>query len=148
MNTKENVEVGSIIRVKVDEVKRKGTGYSLYSAKVIEIPEVESPEKLITLELLAKDNKKSLKYDVQDALLKYTITDGIHGTADIILKSDYDGFTLYGFKGDALMEKNALADIDEWKGQLQEINKIYDYPTIIYIDANLDVKSKIMKEFI
>ena len=123
LNTKENVEVGSIIRVKVDEVKRKGTGYSLYSAKVIEIPEVESPEKLITLELLAKDNKKSLKYDVQDALLKYTITDGIHGTADIILKSDYDGFTLYGFKGDALMEKNALADIDEWKGQLQEINK-------------------------
>ena len=123
LNTKENVEIGSIIRVKVDEVKKKGTGYSLYSAKVIEIPEVEAPEKLITLELLAKDSRKSLKYDVQDALLKYTITDGAHGTADIILKSDYNGFSLYGFSGDSLMEKNALADIDMWKEQLNEINK-------------------------
>ena len=123
LNTKESVDVGSIVRVKVDEVKRKGKGYSLFSAKVIEIPEVESPEKLITLELLAKDSKKSLAYDVQEALLKYTITDGIHGKADIILKGDYEGFTIYGFDGDSLMEKNAIADMDSWKDQLMEINK-------------------------
>ena len=123
LNTKENVDIGSIVRVKVDEVKRKGTGYSLFSAKVIEIPEVESPEKLITLELLSTESRKSLAYDIQDALLKYTITDGVHGTADIILKGDYDGFTIYGFEGDSLMEKNALVDIDSWKEQLTQITK-------------------------
>lgn len=123
LNTKENVDVGSIIRVKVDEVKRKGTGYSLFSAKLIEIPEVETPEKLITLELLAKDSRKSLAYDVQEALQKYIITDGIHGEAEIILKGDYEGFTIYGFSGDSLMEKNALADMDSWKDQITEINK-------------------------
>ena len=126
LNTKENVEIGSIVRVKVDEVKRKGKGYSLFSAKIIEIPEVISPEKLITLELLSTDSRKSLAYDIQDALLKgntYSITDGIHGSADIILKGDYEGFTIYGFEGDSLMEKNALADIDSWKEQLHEINK-------------------------
>jgi len=123
LNTKENVDIGSIVRVKVDEVKRKGKGYSLFSAKVIEIPEVESPEKLITLELLSTESRKSLAYDIQDALLKYTITDGIHGTADIILKGDYEGFTIYGFEGDSLMEKNALVDIDSWKEQLTEITK-------------------------
>ena len=123
LNTKESVSIGSIVRVKVDEVRRKGTGYSLYSAKVIEIPEVETPEKLITLELLSKEGRKSLKYDVQDALLKYTITDGIHGKADIIMKSDYEGFTIYGFEGDELMQKNALADIDMWKEQITEMIK-------------------------
>ncbi len=123
LNTKEDVEIGAIVRVKVDEVKRKGKGYSLYSAKVIEIPEVEAPEKLITLDLLAKDGKKSLKYNVEDALLKCTITDGIHGNAEIIMKSDYEGFTIYGFKGDDLMGKNALADIDMWKEQLDIITK-------------------------
>ena len=123
LNTKESVEVGSIVRVKVDEVKRKGTGYSLFSAKVIEIPEVEAPEKLITLELLAKDSRKSLAYDVQEALQKYIITDGIHGEAEIILKSNYEGFTVYGFEGDSLMEKNALVDMDSWTDQITEINK-------------------------
>jgi len=123
LNTKQKVDIGSIVRVKVDEVKRKGKGYSLFSAKVIEIPEVTAPEKLITLELLSTESRKSLAYDIQDALLKYTITDGIHGTADIILKEDYRGFTIYGFEGDSLMEKNALADIDSWKEQLTEINK-------------------------
>ena len=123
LNTKESVDVGSIVREKVDEVKRKGTGYSLFSAKVIEIPEVESPEKLITLELLAKDSRKSLAYDVQEALQKYIITDGIHGEAEIILKNDYEGFTVYGFEGDSLMEKNALVDMDSWTDQITEINK-------------------------
>ena len=52
LNTKVAVDVGDIVRVKVDEVKKKGDGFSLFSAKVIEIPEVEHPDKLITLELL------------------------------------------------------------------------------------------------
>ena len=123
LNTKQNVDIGSIVRVKVDEVKRKGKGYSLFSAKVIEIPEVTAPEKLITLQLLSTESRKSLAYDIQDALQKYTITDGIHGTADIILKGDYQGFTIYGFEGDSLMEKNALVDIDSWKDQLTQITK-------------------------
>ena len=123
LNTKESVDIGSIVRVKVDEVKRKGKGYSLFSAKIIEIPEVTAPEKLITLELLSTESRKSLAYDIQDALQKYTITDGVHGTADIILKGDYEGFTIYGFDGDSLMEKNALVDIDSWKDQLTQITK-------------------------
>ena len=123
LNTKENVEVGAIVRVKVDEVRRAGKGYSLYSAKVIEIPEVETPEKLVTLEFLSKDGRKSLKYNVEEALLKYTITDGIHGTAEILLKSDYEGYSVYGVQGDSLMEKNAIADMDMWKEQLSEIHK-------------------------
>ena len=123
LNTKEKVEIGAIVRVKVDEVRRKGKGFSLYSAKVIEIPEVEQPEKLVTLLLLSEDGKKTLKYDVKEALLKYTITDGIHGQAEIILKSNTDGYTIYGFDGDSLMEKNALADIDMWKQELENIYK-------------------------
>ena len=123
LNTKQKVEIGSIVRVKVDEVRRKGKGFSLYSAKVIEIPEVETPEKLVTMLLLSEDGKKTLKYEVEEALLKYTITDGIHGTAEIILKTDTDGYTIYGFDGDSLMEKNALIDIDVWKEELQKIYK-------------------------
>ena len=123
LNTKEKVEIGAIVRVKVDEVRRKGKGFSLYSAKVIEIPEVEQPEKLVTLLLLSEEGKKTLKYDVKEALLKYTITDGIHGSAEIILKADTEGYTIYGFDGDSLMEKNALADIDMWKQELESIYK-------------------------
>ena len=123
LNTKESVEIGSIVRVKVDEVRKKGKGFSLYSAKVIEIPEVENPEKIITLELLSKEGRKSLKYDVSEALSKYQITDGIHGHADVILKGDYEGFTIYGFEGDSLMEKNALVDIDLWKEQIDQVVK-------------------------
>ncbi|SVE19170.1 uncharacterized protein METZ01_LOCUS472024, partial [marine metagenome] len=140
LNTKESVAIGSIVRVKVDEVKRKGTGYSLYSAKVIEIPEVETPEKLITLDLLSKEGRKSLKYDVQDALLKYTITDGIHGKADIIMKSNYEGFTVYGFEGDTLMQKNALADMDMWKEQITEMIKSHTS------DARVAVKNYLHDE--
>ena len=142
LNTKESVAIGSIVRVKVDEVKRKGTGYSLYSAKVIEIPEVESPEKLITLDLLSKEGRKSLKYDVQDALLKYTITDGIHGKADIIMKSDYEGFTIYGFEGDSLMQKNALADMDMWKEQITQMMKSHTSDARVAIKNYLHVEGK------
>jgi len=137
LNTKENVDVGDIVRVKVDEVKRSNGGYSLYTAKVIEIPEVDTPEKVITLDLLSKEGRKSLKYDVQDALLKYTITDGVHGSADIIMKSNYDGFTIYGFDGDSLMEKNALVDIDVWKQQLTEITKAKSAEARVFIKQYL-----------
>jgi hypothetical protein len=140
LNTKESVDIGAIIRVKVDEVRRKDKGYSLYSAKVIEIPEVDSPEKLITLELLSKEGRKTLKYDIEDALLKYTITDGIHGKADIIMKSDLDGFTIYGFEGDSLMQKNALADIDLWKEQLGEMIKSKTS------DARMSIKNYLIEE--
>jgi len=140
LNTKKSVAIGSIVRVKVDEVRKKGTGYSLYSAKIIEIPEVEYPEKLITLDLLSKEGRKSLKYDVSDALLKYTITDGVHGKADIIMKSDYEGFTIYGFDGDSLMEKNALADIDLWKEQITQMMKSHTS------DARVAIKNYLYDE--
>ena len=42
-NTQIDVDVGDIIRVKVDEVKKNGDRYTLFSAKPIEIPEVERP---------------------------------------------------------------------------------------------------------
>tara|TARA_R100000458_G_C8278177_1_gene254070 strand:+ start:6117 stop:8627 length:2511 start_codon:yes stop_codon:yes gene_type:complete len=140
LNTKENVEIGSIVRVKVDEVRRAGKGFSLYSAKVIEIPEVETPEKVVTLELLSKDGRKSLKYNVEEALLKYTITDGIHGTAEILLKSNYEGFNVYGIEGDNLMEKNAIADMDMWKEQLDDINKGRTTEAIVKIKQYLQNK--------
>jgi len=147
LNTKQSVKVGSIIRVKVDEVKKKKDGYSLYSAKLIEIPEVELPDKLETLEQLSKKTKKSLSlitelpelardvgraFKVRSGLKErngkktkksYHITDTIHGEAEIILKQNMDGFTLYGFEGDTLMEKNALYDIDLWKEQLTDMLK-------------------------
>lgn len=124
LNTKISVDVGDIIRVKVDEVKKKGEGYSLFSAKVIEIPEVEHPDKLVTLELLSKDTKKSLNYSVESALTKgIKLTDHIHGETNIIVKSDLDGFTIYGFEENNLMSKNAIMDIDMWKAQVEEIMK-------------------------
>jgi hypothetical protein len=129
LNTKESVDVGSIVRVKVDEVRRNGKGYSLYSAKVIEIPEVKESDKLQTLEILADESKKSLIEESKDysvrmeGLKKAIITDGIHGDAEIILKSDLDGFQVYGIEGDDLMAKNALYDIDIWKEELAEVIK-------------------------
>jgi len=129
LNTKESVDVGSIVRVKVDEVRRNGKGYSLYSAKVIEIPEVKESDKLQTLELLADESKKSLIEESKDysvrmeGLKKAIVTDGIHGDAEIILKSDLDGFQVYGIEGDDLMAKNALYDIDIWKEELTEVIK-------------------------
>ena len=62
LNTKVDVEVGSIIRVKVDEVRRNKKGqFRIYTAKFVEIPEVNMPDKVITLEFLAdsKDGKSS-----------------------------------------------------------------------------------------
>ena len=129
LNTKTSVEVGSIVRVKVDEVRRNGKAYSLYSAKVIEIPEVKESDKLQTLELLAQDAKKSLIQDSKEYIIrteglkKMMITDGVHGDAEIILKSDFDGFQVYGIEGDDLMAKNALYDIDIWKEEMSQMMK-------------------------
>jgi hypothetical protein len=123
LNTKQSVKIGSIVRVKVDEVRKNKNGFVLHSAKVIEIPEVTESDKVETLELLASTAKKSLNYSVEENVLKYYITDGVHGKAEIILKRDMDGFTIYGFDGDSLMEKNALADIDLWKEQITNIIK-------------------------
>ena len=124
LNTKIDVDVGKIIRVKIDEVKKdKDGGYKVLSAKVIEIPEVELPEKLITLDFLAQDTKKSLNYDIKALEKGYAITDTIHGEATLIFKSDLDGFTFYGFEENNLMAKNALLDIDIWKEQMEDMLK-------------------------
>ena len=123
LNTKVSVDVGDIIRVKVDEVKKKGEVYSLYSAKVIEVPEVNYPDKLVTLELLSRDTKKSLNYDVEALTKGIKITDYIHGETNLIIKSDMNGFTIYGFEENNLMSKNALMDLDMWKQQAIDIMK-------------------------
>ena len=124
LNTKIDVEVGKIIRVKIDEVKKdKDGGYKVLSAKVIEIPEVELPEKLITLDLLSKDTKKSLNYDIKALEKGYSITDAIHGEATLILKSELDGYSFYGFEENNLMAKNALLDIDVWKQKMEDMLK-------------------------
>jgi len=155
LNTKQSVNIGDIIRVKVDEVKKTKDGFSLYSAKVIELPEVNESDSVITLEQLAGKTKKSLSdfvefvagrtlgglFRVSSGLSdtvgngknkknkkagikkSYYVTDDIHGTAEIILKEDIDGFTIYGFEGDSLMQKNALYNIDLWKEQLSSILK-------------------------
>ena len=126
LNTKTEVDVGDIVRVKIDEVKQNSKGqYRVYSAKVIEIPEVESPDKLITLRLLADSSNDGARISYKGEALKKSvaITDGIHGMAEVIVKSDLDGFTIFGFKDDNLMSKNALLDIDIWKEQIDEIMK-------------------------
>ena len=121
LNTKTEVKDGSIIRVKVDEVKKTANGFSIYSAKFIEKPEVTEAEKIITLEFLSKDNKKSAKDYAIEALEKgYKLSDGIHG--DTILKTsiETDGFILSGFYENNLMSKNAIIDIDIWKDELRQ----------------------------
>tara|TARA_R100000353_G_scaffold91520_1_gene67444 strand:- start:117 stop:2681 length:2565 start_codon:yes stop_codon:yes gene_type:complete len=147
LNTKVEVDVGSIIRVKVDEVTKKGKGFSLYSAKVIELPEVDESDKLETLEQLATKTKKALMpkhpfikpSDLANPLTviaelqqekkdkkrikKYIVTDYVHGEAEIICKHELDGFTVYGFDGDQLMQKNALHNMDVWKEQLEKLMK-------------------------
>ena len=151
LNTKKKIDSGKIVRVKVDEVKKTKNRFRLFSAKIIELPEVDSTDTLETLEQLASKTKKSLAagmrwglgetigdlFEVESGLSfkpkgkpKGTktkkglyITDNIHGIAEIILKEDLDGFTIYGFEGDTLMQKNALYNIDVWKEQITEIMK-------------------------
>ncbi len=123
LNTKISADLGSIVRVKIDQVKKEGERYIVHSAKVIEVPEAVHPDKLVTLELLAKDEKKSLNYNVEALKKGIMVTDHIHGEASILIKSDMDGFTIYGFEEDNLMAKNALVDLDLWKTQAEEIMK-------------------------
>lgn len=123
LNTKISADLGSIVRVKIDHVKKKGDIYSVHSAKVIELPEASHPDKLITLEMLSNDGEKSLNYNVEALKKGITITDHIHGEASILIKGDMDGFTIYGFEEDNLMAKNALVDLDLWKHQAEEIMK-------------------------
>ena len=122
LNTKINAKVGQIIRVKVDEVREDNGRFTLYSAKVIEIPEVELPDKIVTLQMLSKDTKPSIKYKTMALKKGITISDGIHGTATLIAKS-MDGFTLYGFKETNLMAKNAIHDLDMWKKEAEDTMK-------------------------
>ena len=121
LNTKEKVEVGKIIRVKVDEVQANKKGFSIYSAKFIEIPEVDEAEKIITLKFLSEDNKKRLSDYTVEALTKsYKITDNIHGDAIIKGELSMEGFVFHGFENNNLMAKNALVDLDLWKEALGE----------------------------
>jgi len=124
LNTKIRSEVGKIIRVKVDEVKKTKNGFSIYSAKVIEKPEVTLPEKIITLEFLSRDNKKSASdYNIEALKKSYSLTDSIHGMVDLNTSIDTDGFVLSGFFQDNLMAKNAVIDIDLWKQELADLYK-------------------------
>ena len=125
LNTKVDVDVGSIIRVKVDEVRKNKKGqFRVYTAQFVEIPEVNMPDKVITLEFLA-DSKdgKTTEYKTSALTKAILITDDIHGKAEVICKEDLNGFTIYGFKEDNLMAKNAMLDIDLWKEQIGEIYK-------------------------
>ena len=91
----------------------------VHSAKINEIAEGRTPDKLVTLQMLIKDKKKSLNYNVEEVEKGIIITDHIHGEANIIIKGDMDGFTIYGFEQDNLMAKNALMDLDLWKEQAE-----------------------------
>ena len=123
LNTKVDVDVGSIVRVKVDEVKKNSKGqYRVYSAKIVEIPEVTEPDKVITLQLLSGE-KEAKKYKTKALEKSIIITDEVHGDAEVIVKSELDGFTIYGFKDNNLMAKNALLDIDIWKEQAENLYK-------------------------
>ena len=124
VNTNIDVDENSIVRVKVDEVNRRGDRFSIYSAKVIEIPEVEYPDKVVTLELLAANNKKSIKYKVKALEKGISVTDNIHGEAMVLAKGDMDGFTIFGFDEYNLMAKNALVDLDSWKSEIENIYKM------------------------
>jgi hypothetical protein len=133
LNTKISVSIGDIVRVKVDEVKESNGKYTVFSAKVIEVPEVDAPEKIVTLEMLSKDTKKSLNYSVEALTKGIKITDHIHGEASVIIKGDMNGFTIYGFEEHNLMSKNALADLDMWKTQAEEIMKTKQSKIIVAI---------------
>jgi len=122
-NTQVSADVGDIVRVSIDKVKEVKGKPVVYSAKINEIAESETPDKLVSLQMLVKDTDKSLNYNVEEVEKGIVITDHIHGEANIIIKGDMDGFTIYGFEQDNLMAKNALIDLDLWKNQAEEIMK-------------------------
>ena len=114
-NYGKDLEIGSIIRVKVDDiVGNKEKGFTLNGAKVHEIPEVEEPDRVVTLELLSEGGRKSLgDYKVEALKKSYYVTDGIHGIAKADLEPSYDGLLFHGFDNN-LMGKNAWADKEMW----------------------------------
>lgn len=122
LNTNIKIEKeGLIVRVKVDEVKKVDGGFSIYSAKVIEIPEEAEPEKIITLEFLSRESKKSIKdYTIEAFKKSYTITDNIHGVSTIHTDLTKEGYVVYGFDNN-LMGKTAMADVDIWKNKMKEM---------------------------
>ena len=119
-NYKDKLEEGSIIRVKVDDIMgNKEKGFTLNGAKVHEIPEVEEPDRVVTLELLSDGGRKALgDYKVEALKKSYYVTDNVHGLAKADLEPSYDGLLLHGFEGN-LMGKNAWADKDMWVKQLR-----------------------------
>ena len=123
INTKISAEIGEVVRVSIDKVREVKGKPVVHSAKINEIAEGRTPDKLVTLQMLIKDKKKSLNYNVEEVEKGIIITDHIHGEANIIIKGDMDGFTIYGFEQDNLMAKNALMDLDLWKEQAEEIMK-------------------------
>ena len=151
LNTKNKVEEGKIIRVKVDEVKKTSNGFSIYSAKFIEKPEVTEAEKIITLEFLSKDSKKSIKdYSIEVLEKSYSLTDGIHGHTTLNTNIDTDGFVLTGFYEDNLMSKNAIVDIDIWKDELKQAyikdnGILFTYIQQQLIDGELKTKQLVEK---
>ncbi len=122
-NTKVSADVGEVVRVSIDKVKEVKGKPVVYSAKINEIAESKTPDKLVTLQMLINDTDKSLKYNVEEVEKGIVVSDHIHGEANIIIKGDMDGFTIYGFEEDNLMAKNALMDLDLWKEQAEEIMK-------------------------
>jgi len=119
VNTKIEVEKGTIVRVKVDEVKQSPKGFRIFNAQVIELPEVTAPDKLVTIKLLAADTKESLSYKTEALTKGVLLTDYIHG--ETIVKANLDGFITFDRYN--LMSKNAIIDIDLWKEQIEEIYK-------------------------
>lgn len=122
-NTQVSADVGDIVRVSIDKVKEVKGKLVVYSAKINEIAESKTPDKLVSLQMLVKDTDKSLNYNVEEVEKGIVISDHIHGEANIIIKGDMDGFTIYGFEQDNLMAKNAIMDLDVWKHQAEEIMK-------------------------
>ena len=151
LNTKTSVKEGTIIRVKVDEVKKTTNGFSIYSAKFIEKPEVTEAEKIITLEFLSKDSKKSIKdYSIEVLEKSYSLSDGVHGNTTLNTNIDTDGFILTGFYEDNLMAKNAIIDIDIWKDELKQAyikdnGVLFTYIQHQVIDGELKTKQLVEK---
>ena len=83
--------------------------------------------------MLSKDTKRSLKYSVEALTKGVRVTDNIHGHADIIVKSDLDGFVVYGFDKYNLMAKNAIMDMDYWKEEMEKVMKTKQSKLIVSI---------------
>ena len=78
LNTKKKIDAGKIVRVKVDEVKKTKNKFRLFSAKIIELPEVDSTDTVQTLEQLASKTKKSLA-----AGMRWTAGEAIGGLFEV-----------------------------------------------------------------